>query len=121
MARHVPDEAGEFAGDSDADFVLCQLSSHREIAPALGQTQLRLPGDVADDLRLPLLTNLETKRFRTLLEQLSDGTGVIPKACQDWANIRCAYRSVSNQRVMTEISRGLSTLCNLSPLNAHAG
>src|SRR5271156_771446 len=60
MARHVPDEAGEFAGDSDADFVLCQLSSYRETAPALGQTQLRLPGDIADDLRLPLLANLET-------------------------------------------------------------
>ena len=37
MARHVPDEAGEFAGDSDADFVLRQLSSHRKTAPALGQ------------------------------------------------------------------------------------
>src|ERR1700691_1820901 len=47
VARHVPDEAGELAGDSDADFVLRQLSSHRETAPALGQTQLRLPGDVA--------------------------------------------------------------------------
>src|SRR5882724_13724137 len=60
MACHVPDEAGEFAGDSDADFVLCQLSSHRQTAPALGQTQLRLPGDVADDRRLPLLANLES-------------------------------------------------------------
>ena len=28
MARHVPDKTGEFAGDSDADFVLRQLSSH---------------------------------------------------------------------------------------------
>src|SRR5713101_7128301 len=62
MARHVPDEAGEFAGDSDADFVLRQLSSHRKTAPALGQTQLRLPGDVADDFRLALLADLETSR-----------------------------------------------------------
>jgi hypothetical protein len=60
MARHVPDEAGELACNSDADFVLRELSSHRKTAPALGQTQLRLPGDVADDLRLPLLENLET-------------------------------------------------------------
>src|SRR6202453_4381310 len=38
MVRHVPDEAREFAGDSDADLVLLQLSSHRKAAPALGQT-----------------------------------------------------------------------------------
>src|ERR1700730_10766852 len=60
MARHVPDKSGEFAGDSDADFVLRELSSHRKTAPALGQTQLSLPGDVADDFRLSLLANLET-------------------------------------------------------------
>ena len=54
MARHVPDEARELPGDSDADFVLRQLSSHRKTAPALGQTQLRLPGDVANDSLAPL-------------------------------------------------------------------
>jgi hypothetical protein len=45
----------------------------------------------------------------------------VAKACQDWANIKGAYRSVSNERVMTGISRGLSTFRNLSPLNALAG
>src|SRR6185312_10750093 len=40
------------------------------------------------------------KRFRTLLEQLSDGTGEsIPMACQDWANTKAAYRFLSNARV----------------------
>jgi hypothetical protein len=40
------------------------------------------------------------KRFRTLLEQLSDGTGEsIPMACQDWANTKAAYRFFSNERV----------------------
>jgi Transposase DNA-binding len=40
------------------------------------------------------------KRFRTLLEQLSDGTGEsIPMACQDWANTKAAYRFLSNERV----------------------
>jgi hypothetical protein len=40
------------------------------------------------------------KRFRTLLEQLSDGAGEsIPMACQDWANTKAAYRFLSNERV----------------------
>jgi hypothetical protein len=40
------------------------------------------------------------KRFRTLLEQLSEGTGEsIPIACQDWANTKAAYRFFSNKRV----------------------
>jgi hypothetical protein len=40
------------------------------------------------------------KRFRTLLEKLSDGTGEsIPMACQDWANTKAAYRFFSNSRV----------------------
>ena len=40
------------------------------------------------------------KRFRTLLEQLSDGTGEnIPIACQEWANTKAAYRFLSNERV----------------------
>src|SRR6266404_4339767 len=40
------------------------------------------------------------KRFHTLLEQLSDGTGEsIPMACQDWANTKAAYRFFSNKRV----------------------
>ena len=40
------------------------------------------------------------KRFRMLLEQLSDGAGEsIPMACQDWANTKAAYRFLSNERV----------------------
>ena len=40
------------------------------------------------------------KRFRKLLEQLSDGTGEsIPFAAQDWANTKAAYRFLANERV----------------------
>src|SRR5437764_11909367 len=40
------------------------------------------------------------KRFRTLVEQLSEGIGeTIPMACQDWANTKAAYRFLSNKRV----------------------
>jgi len=40
------------------------------------------------------------KRFRTLLERLSEGIGeTIPMACQDWAGTKAAYRFFSNDRV----------------------
>ena len=40
------------------------------------------------------------KRFRTVVEQLSQGIGeTIPMACQDWANTKAAYRFLSNERV----------------------
>jgi hypothetical protein len=40
------------------------------------------------------------KRFRKLLEQLSDSAGEsIPMACQDWANTKAAYRFLANPRV----------------------
>jgi transposase-like protein len=40
------------------------------------------------------------KRFRTLVERLSEGVGeTIPMACQDWANTKAAYRFLSNPRV----------------------
>jgi hypothetical protein len=43
------------------------------------------------------------KRFRTLLEQLSNGVGEsIPLVCQDWANTKAAYRFFSNERVSEE-------------------
>jgi hypothetical protein len=70
LTCYVPDEAAELSSDGDADFVLRQLSSHRKTAPALGQTQLRLPGDVADDLRLSFLANLERSgdlRFEAII------------------------------------------------------
>jgi hypothetical protein len=55
----VPDEACELAGNGDADFVLIELASHGEAAPTFGQTQLGLPGDIANDLRLALLAHFE--------------------------------------------------------------
>jgi transposase-like protein/DDE family transposase len=43
------------------------------------------------------------KRFRTLVERLSEGVGeTIPMACQDWANTKAAYRFLSNPRVGEE-------------------
>jgi len=40
------------------------------------------------------------KRFKTLVEQLSDGMGeTIPTACEDWASTKAAYRFLSNNRV----------------------
>ena len=40
------------------------------------------------------------KRFKTLVEQLSEGMGeTIPTACEDWANTKAAYRFLSNDRV----------------------
>jgi hypothetical protein len=40
------------------------------------------------------------RRFRTLVERLSDGIGEsIPMACQDWAGTKAAYRFFSNDRV----------------------
>src|SRR4051812_4076651 len=40
------------------------------------------------------------KRFRTLLEQVSNGVGEsIPLVCQDWANTKAAYRFLSNEHV----------------------
>lgn len=48
------------------------------------------------------------KRFRTLVERLSEGFGEsIPMACQDWAATKAAYRFLSNNRVAeTEILSG---------------
>ena len=43
------------------------------------------------------------KRFRTLLERLSEGIGeTIPMACQDWASTKAAYRFFSNERVSAQ-------------------
>src|SRR5262249_22517213 len=40
------------------------------------------------------------KRFKTLVEQLSQAIGeTIPMACQDWASTKAAYRFFSNERV----------------------
>ena len=40
------------------------------------------------------------KRFKTLVEQLSQAIGeTIPMACQDWASTKAAYRFFSNDRV----------------------
>ncbi len=43
------------------------------------------------------------KRFRALVEQLSEGIGeTIPMACEDWASTKAAYRFFSNQKVSEE-------------------
>jgi hypothetical protein len=43
------------------------------------------------------------KRFRTLVEQLSERIGgSIPFACQDWASTKAAYRFLANGRVSDE-------------------
>jgi Transposase DNA-binding len=40
------------------------------------------------------------KRFRVLVERLSEGIGEsIPMACQDWAGTKAAYRFFANERV----------------------
>ena len=53
------------------------------------------------------------KRFRSLLQQLTEGIGKsIPFACQDWANTKAAYRFLSNPRVSEEAI--LSGHCNRS-------
>jgi hypothetical protein len=44
------------------------------------------------------------KRFRKLVEQLSEATGQsIPLASQDWANTKAAYRFLSNGRVKEQM------------------
>src|SRR5215469_2777314 len=43
------------------------------------------------------------KRFRRLVEQLSEGVGgSIPWACQDWASTKAAYRFFANDGVSAE-------------------
>ena len=43
------------------------------------------------------------KRFRALVEQLSERVGEsIPLVCQDWTNTKAAYRFFSNERVGEE-------------------
>ncbi|MDD2710800.1 MAG: transposase DNA-binding-containing protein [Verrucomicrobiae bacterium] len=40
------------------------------------------------------------KRFRALVECLSEGVGKsIPMACQDWASTKAAYRFFANKRI----------------------
>jgi len=44
-----------------------------------------------------------SKRFRTLLERLSEAIGEsIPMACQDWSSTKAAYRFFSNERFTEE-------------------
>lgn len=47
------------------------------------------------------------KRFRSLIEQLSSSPGdSIPLVCQDWANIKAAYRFLGNDHVSEAEIRG---------------
>src|SRR4051812_2905778 len=59
VSADIPDKACELAGDRHADFVLIELASHGKASPAFGQSQLGLPGDVTDDLRLVFLAHLQ--------------------------------------------------------------
>ena len=56
------------------------------------------------------------KRFRKLLEQLSDGVGEsIPLVCQDWANTKAAYRfSIGYGCQVNEKSRSGSIFCTVA-------
>lgn len=55
----IPDEAGEFASDRHAAFVLRQPSPHAQDFVAPCQAQLGAPGDVADGFGLALLAHLD--------------------------------------------------------------
>src|ERR1700722_12141202 len=55
---NVPNEAGKFAGNGDADFVGFHLPTQAELAVPLGEAQLRLPRNIPDRFGLALLANL---------------------------------------------------------------
>jgi Transposase DNA-binding/Transposase DDE domain len=56
-------------------------------------TEEELAGSIFPDKRLG-------NRFRLLVRQLSDRLGeTIPMACEDWANVKAAYRFLANDRV----------------------
>lgn len=62
------------------------------------------------------------KRFRTLLEQLSDRIGgSIPFACQDWASTKAAYRFLSNDRISEDRILEGHFLCTRERLAAARG
>ena len=54
VARQIPDEATQLAGDSHTDLSDLHLAAKVELAEALGETQLGLPCDVPDELWLAL-------------------------------------------------------------------
>lgn len=57
VTADVPEEAGQLAGDGDADLIVLQ-AARLEPAVAVTEAQLRAPGDVADLRRLTLLADL---------------------------------------------------------------
>jgi hypothetical protein len=103
LARYVPDEAAECPSDGDADFLLRQLSSHCKTPPAFGQAQLRLPGDIADDLRLTFLANLQASgdlRFEAIIPRglHQDTAGVFVAAFGDFCHPRRTRRPGNRPR-----------------------
>ena len=69
------------------------MRKQRKNLPQMGWIDEELAGCEFNDVRL-------NNRFRKLVEQLSGGIGAnIPWACQDWANTKAAYRSLSNPQV----------------------
>src|SRR6202007_1390105 len=59
LARQVPDEATQFTGDCHAYLGQLHLATEVELAEALREAQLGLPGNVSDELRLSLLAYLQ--------------------------------------------------------------
>ncbi len=62
------------------------------------------------------------KRFRTLVEQLSERIGgSIPFACQDWASTKAAYRFLANGRVSDEKILAGHFICTRERFTAASG
>jgi len=59
LSGDVPDKAAQLARDGYTDFVLRQLASRAQMFEALGQAQLRAPGDIAYGFRLTLLPHFQ--------------------------------------------------------------
>jgi hypothetical protein len=59
VAPDIPDKAAQFARNGDTGFVLVKLAPHPQMPVPLAQTQLGLPGDIADNLGLSLLSDLK--------------------------------------------------------------
>jgi hypothetical protein len=62
------------------------------------------------------------KRFRTLLEQLSERIGdSIPFTCQDWASTKAAYRFLANERVSEDKILAGQLVCTRERFGAVSG
>jgi hypothetical protein len=80
LASYIPNEAGEFASDGHANFILWQMSTEAQASVPLREAQLGLPSDVPNDFGLALLARLEVPADACLMS-------VIP---------RCFYQNASS-------------------------